>query len=113
MGYATQCNEPDSDCTSRCAALAESHAVRCCSSAPIDGWTNEKCSNVWHESDAWAGGCQWLKYSAAETFCQSLGGRLCTDVELQRNCAASSGCNYDARLLWTSSSEEAPCRVVR
>ena len=40
--------------------------------------------------------------AVAEGICQSVGGRLCTVVELDNNAAASTGCSFDNRQIWTA-----------
>eukprot|EP00662_Eupelagonemidae_sp_cell21_P036971 gene36971-57561_t len=59
-----------------------------------------------YPSDLWpsaTNGCRWLNYADAATFCQSQGARLCTDAEFAVNCVRATGCNFDSRLVWTSS----------
>jgi PKD repeat protein len=40
--------------------------------------------------------------AVANEICQSVGGRLCTVVELDNNAAASTGCSFDNRQIWTA-----------
>ena len=40
--------------------------------------------------------------AAAEEICRSASGRLCTVVELDNNAAASTGCSFDNRQVWTA-----------
>ena len=58
------------------------------------------------ESDAGLGGCSGvLNWSAAKTFCEIAGARLCTLGDLLDNETAGTGCTYDTHHLWTGT----PC----
>jgi len=83
-------------------------AVRCCSDTPIQGW-KQTCNSIYTASAAWWAGCQSKKtFSEAEDFCAYVGGRLCTKTEVLGGCVKGTGCNFDRKLIWTSSIENAP-----
>lgn len=83
--------------------------VRCVSDTVKNNWSNSICNSLgarlWWESDIW-GSCQVLAFSDAEQFCNSLGARLPTLAEVEGGCVAGSGCGYDSKLIWTSTSAE-------
>eukprot|EP00041_Stephanoeca_diplocostata_P003333 m.33589 g.33589 ORF g.33589 m.33589 type:complete len:796 (+) comp14244_c0_seq2:392-2779(+) len=83
----------------------ETHHVRCCSDVRIAGWKrNGECS-VWHTSDrAGLGECLTGTYMEAVSYCAAGGGRLCTASEVETDCVSGSGCRFDRKLVWTSSS---------
>jgi len=102
------CEEDDRDCSDKCVADTASHAVRCCSDTSIAGWErNGGCDRPWHESDSW-GECQTLSFDDAFAFCRSQGGRLCRYDEVDSQCVKGDGCNFDKKLLWTST----PCETT-
>ena len=39
--------------------------------------------------------------SEAEELCEAAGARLCTVAELNLDCAAGTGCEFDAEPIWT------------
>lgn len=41
-----------------------------------------------------------------QEYCNNQDGRLCTKNELEDNCAAFMGCNFDTSLVWSSSEAE-------
>ena len=73
------------------------------------GWTNAAkygSSLVCGESDLGLGGCSGaMSWSEASNFCASAGARLCTSKELEGNEAAGTGCQYDSKMIWSST----PC----
>ena len=92
-----------------CARPDALHEVRCCSDTAKDGWTqlNELCP--WIESDVW-GECQRSKtHPEATAFCTGVGGRLCTQQELENRCVEGTGCNFNANLLWSSTGHTELC----
>ena len=73
------------------------------------GWGNAGNfgdSMVCGESDlGLPGGCSdELTWDEARGFCESAGARLCTWPELLNDEARSTGCQVDAKLVWTSTS---------
>ncbi len=49
-------------------------------------------------------GCKGpMAWAAAEATCAAAGARLCTLTELADDEARGVGCNYDDKLVWTSS----------
>jgi hypothetical protein len=70
----------------------------------VDAWPSSDAT-VCGESDFGLGGCSGeLTYDDAESFCTSVGARLCTLSELQADEAKATGCNYDYELVWSSDS---------
>lgn len=43
-----------------------------------------------------------MTYSEAETLCTNLGARLCTFTELLNDEVRATGCNFDSKLVWSS-----------
>jgi hypothetical protein len=97
-GTAGGCGE-----TAYCANDMETHEVGCCSSIEIAGWRAPTGSClVWGERDL-GGSCQYsATFGAAKTYCESIGGRLCTVAELEADCTYKTGCIFDDNLLWSS-----------
>jgi hypothetical protein len=89
-----------------CALLNESHEVSCCADSAVVGFAQKyptTCSDVWGERDANGAECQHeLDYVGAVNFCTSIGGRMCTANEIQRDCTKGTGCAHDFDLVWTS-----------
>ena len=72
-------------------------------------WTNTEIFGsmvVCGESDkGMAGGCSGLvTWEQGHSFCQTVGARLCTLMEMLSDEARGTGCAYDNDLLWTSTS---------
>jgi len=71
------------------------------------GWTNAvKFGDfrVCGESDLSLGGCSGkLSWTAAKSFCEVSGARLCTLPEIQSDETRATGCSYDSEFLWSSS----------
>ena len=95
-----------------CASHHEAHEVGCCADSPVDGFQQlnpDTCSDVWGERDAADLSCQdALNYPDAVAFCVSMGGRLCTADELERNCNAGTGCDFNNNLIWSSTAGDSP-----
>ena len=66
-------------------------AVTCCSEASIG--TRPGCVSV-------------VDFQTAYTHCQDQGLRLCTADEIKAGSGKSSGCGFDNKLMWTSTSCE-------
>ena len=64
--------------------------VDVCGMSPIDGTCNNN-----------------IQHATANAICVNAGARLCTLAEVQANAAASTGCGFDSKLVWTST----PCGV--
>jgi len=84
----------------------ELHEVRCCSDQFISGFEQKnRCPNgVWGGSKI-GGQCYDDKtYQEAFDICDGAGvtGRLCTRTEIHNFCAGSTGCGFNAELVWTS-----------
>ncbi len=85
-----------------CIVESSLHAVRCCSEYEIEGWAKNSGCNVWAESDI-GGVCYALEtLSSANNICAAVGARLCTQSELEGDCAAGTGCEFDHEFAWTS-----------
>jgi len=79
--------------------------VRCCSDNLITGWSWKQRCDIYTESNAW-GQCSGLvSFAAAESICVNENARLCTKDELINNCAKGTGCKYDRKMIWTSSTD--------
>ena len=50
-----------------------------------------------------------MNWDDASEFCASVGGRLCTRMEVDDHCVHDSGCEYDYELIWTSTSGMYKC----
>mmetsp|Transcript_28210 Transcript_28210/g.36471 ORF Transcript_28210/g.36471 Transcript_28210/m.36471 type:complete len:618 (+) Transcript_28210:151-2004(+) len=99
FGSATRCSADRIRNYARCCADASSTSALSCDTL---GWPNVYgSSSVCGSSLSCSGG---ITYSNANNFCKNAGGRLCTLNELQNNEARGTGCSYDSKLLWTSSS---------
>jgi len=59
------------------------------------------CS-VWGGSDMGFDCQQDKTFAQAETFCATVGARLCTAAELEAGCAADTGCGWNGFLVWGS-----------
>ena len=101
--YNDNCN--DDSCETQAVDSLEKHRVRCCSDEAIDGWSRKPGCSVWAESNIW-GGCKTMKWPAANSFCNLQEGRLCTKEELEDSCTELTGCGYDFRLVWSSTSAD-------
>lgn len=131
--YYTVCGNSEAAADGRCstgisATAAEEtdvtalRSVRCCSDLRIDiGWKQHtNCANaygvdaVWGESEIKAneagptedGVCHSDKtYAQAKQICANAGARLCTRYELENDCTRTTGCGFDFKLNWSSSSD--------
>jgi len=77
--------------------------VRCCSDDHIAGWSWKQRCRVYTESNAWGQCSGSVTFAEAESICANEGARLCTKDELVNNCARGTGCMYDKKMIWTSS----------
>lgn len=82
--------------------------VKCCSETSIPGWKKKSGCIVWAQS---ALGdfrfCHKEKdFATAESICVANNGRLCTKEELNNNCAAGTGCNFNTEFIWSSTPGE-------
>mmetsp|Transcript_30566 Transcript_30566/g.71584 ORF Transcript_30566/g.71584 Transcript_30566/m.71584 type:complete len:1742 (-) Transcript_30566:198-5423(-) len=78
-------------------------AVRCCSSSYVPGWLNfDDCPAVWTASEfPTSNDCVVAaSWTEAANKCSQQGGRLCTKAEILDDCARSTGCGHDHRMLW-------------
>merc|ERR1712156_656048 len=104
----TGCSE-ENGCDTVAADPSDVYPVRCCSDVAITGWDDQSdrepgvCSN-WAAIDIWTDGCEERTWADANDYCTSKGGRLCTLEEMEQGCARSTGCSFDSRLVWTSTS---------
>jgi hypothetical protein len=87
--------------------LAESdevHEIRCCADEVPDptpsGWNFVNRGDCpFSESPP---DCPVGTYTEAVDICEAAGARLCTDTELESNCARGTGCGFDNDLVWSS-----------
>jgi len=102
-GRVGRCSETE---TASCEDPQEPHDVRCCSDVNKPGWTQRGSECPWTESNNFDGAnfeCQGgLSFFEASQFCADVGGRLCTQAEVQDNCAFGTGCGFDVSFIWTS-----------
>jgi len=93
-------------CDTILADNSEEHPPRCCSDTQITGWFQKAQCSVWAMSDCLDKNCHCqgpVNWDDANTFCRNQGGRLCTKDELEARCAEENlNCNYDNRLVWSS-----------
>ena len=89
-----------------CADNDDTTEVRCCADSDLGSLWRMKgnCSTagVYGYSGTGEGCSGALTYSAAVAHCGAAGGRLCTAAELESGCTTSTGCSYDANLVWSS-----------
>ena len=78
------------------------HAVRCCSDFIRPGWEQNSECEVWAESELNGLCYERVTYASANDICASQGARLCSQSELERDCAAGSGCELDHHMIWSS-----------
>lgn len=78
------------------------HAVRCCSDFIRPGWEQNPGCGVWAESELNGLCYERVTFASAIDICTSQGARLCTQSELERDCAAGSGCELDHHMIWSS-----------
>jgi len=97
------CFQWSGNCSTQCVSDQEVHAVRCCSDSAREGWNNTRCPEVWQNLNEWQD-CAEMTYYDAVGYCASQGARLCTEEELNRDCAKQPSCHFDKRLVWTSRS---------
>eukprot|EP00056_Hartaetosiga_gracilis_P011623 m.176868 g.176868 ORF g.176868 m.176868 type:complete len:3563 (-) comp13539_c0_seq1:184-10872(-) len=71
------------------------------SSADVCGHSLEGCQPINNRGNP----TELKSFEAANTYCSSKGGRLCTYPEAVGNEAAGTGCAYDVELVWT----QTPC----
>ncbi|CAJ1945920.1 unnamed protein product [Cylindrotheca closterium] len=77
-------------------------AIRCCSDTSLPGFRKRTTSCPYAESPL-AGVCyNSVTHHEAVDLCTGLGARLCTQAELDGDCARGSGCGHDGRWVWTS-----------
>jgi hypothetical protein len=82
-------------------------SVRCCSDTAKGGWTKRSNCAVWGGSDDMDTGktCHESKtYAEAEAICVAANARLCTAAELEGDCTRGSGCGFDGKAIWSSTS---------
>ena len=80
--------------------------VICCADEPIDAWVLCPADDVYSSRLTCV---STSSHSEAVGYCESYGGRLCTEEELQLGCGAcSTGCGFDGQLVWTSTSCSSP-----
>merc|ERR1712093_621360 len=61
-------------------------------------------------TDKLKGGCQGARdFESADSVCRSNSGRLCTSDELWGMVTAKTGCDYDAKRVWSST----PCGTTK
>jgi len=98
------CNSPDyPTCETTAVDVEETHAVRCCSDVNLGGWMKKSGCDVWAESDV--PGCNTDTYANAYQICESFNARLCTITELENDCTAGTGCDFNDDMLWSSTTQ--------
>jgi len=92
----------EDNCSTREAGIEEQWGVRCCADEYISGWIqNEGCS-VFANSTIET--CAVTNWESANHLCDSAGGRLCTKQELESDCARSTECSMNSKMVWSSDS---------
>ena len=95
--------------TEYCADLTEKHEVGCCADSEVDNFAQVSGCSVWSARDPGDSECQHgLNFNDAQTFCESVGGRLCTAAELDAGCTRGTGCQHDFDLQWSRASGVPP-----
>mmetsp|Transcript_52858 Transcript_52858/g.67783 ORF Transcript_52858/g.67783 Transcript_52858/m.67783 type:complete len:874 (-) Transcript_52858:283-2904(-) len=128
-GYMITKGSTSSSNTPRCVSSTSKARTRCCADtvagppvpaptpAPADV-SESTCDELEWDADTQgssdvcggsvnaAGSCSGKKkFSAAESFCENQGARLCTLDELLNDEAKGTGCNFDTKRVWSST----PC----
>ena len=123
-----RCQNPlNGDEFARQASVTEIHPIKCCAGSSNGNQNSESdwgrvdnhCDNNRLKMDTASGDrcperfindqrgdtlfcvCPKGTFEDAIEFCASQGGRVCTEWELESNCATSAGCGFDNRLVWT------------
>ncbi len=103
------CGSSYGDCKGNSASLTNintsAHAVRCCSDFGRPGWQQNSNCNIWAKSELDGLCYESETYVSAHELCSSQSARLCTQSELERDCAAGSGCELDHHMTWTTPAE--------
>jgi hypothetical protein len=98
------CNEEEThySCKTQAEYANANFPVRCCSSEDINGWTKNQGCSISSKTNTTT--CPVLDWHQANEFCEEFaeGSRLCTQEELESNCAKSTECGFDGRLIWSS-----------
>ena len=90
--------------TSKLASHSESHPFRCCANNQIgNGWIKRANCDVWAES---LQPCEDATHDQASQRCEDVGARLCTRDEYEARCTRGTGCNYDSKLNWSSTTPD-------
>merc|ERR1711962_1134277 len=95
----------ENSCDTKLAEESEVHAVRCCSDTQKGGWKKKTTCSVWAQIIGIWSNCKNLNWQDANAFCISQGGRLCTKDELEASCTEETGCSFDFRLIWSSTTD--------
>jgi len=81
-------------------------AVSCCSDYEKlgGGWTYKQTCNIWSTSEFENNKCEKSStYKEARCLCEQIGGRLCTEAEIDDECSNYTGCVLGETPVWTSS----------
>ena len=81
-------------------------AVSCCSDYEKlgGGWKYKHTCNIWSTSKFENNKCEKSStYKEARCLCEQIGGRLCTEAEIDAKCTGGTGCGYNITPIWTSS----------
>ena len=83
---------------------AENHPFRCCANSKIgNGWIKRDGCDVWAES---LQPCEDANHDQATQRCEDAGARLCTKYEYEARCTRGTGCKYDGKLNWSSTTPD-------
>jgi len=83
-----------------CRGETEVAAVKCCSDTFIGrGWASKGDCGIFRKTKI-NGKCYGqVTFDEAEEICEDAGARLCTENELERDCAVG-GCGFDQKMIW-------------
>jgi hypothetical protein len=105
-----KCRDKDNPtCTTKLVDGEELRSVRCCVDDNPGGWRKNRRCSVYAQSRIET--CAVADLDTASNFCALIGGRLCTKEELESNCAMSSGCDMDTKMVWSQTPEENKCTI--
>ena len=116
--YYTVCGRSTSTRCSGGPRLADENelmAVRCCANTSRGaGWIKRSSSCPWADSEI-NGSCKKGRtFAQAQSSCIGVGARLCTVSELESDCTAGTGCQFDHERVWSSTeSGEEPAFIQR
>jgi len=96
----------ETSCTTRLAGGDELWSVRCCADVDPGDWDQNDGCTVYAKSSIQT--CAVEDLDTASDFCTTIGGRLCSKVELENDCANGSGCSMENKMVWSNTQAQCP-----